>query len=564
MSFVFPTNASQVQAFAGALYGVQVGSTTMAQVNADIAANGGLAATLNGYYAASFGGATTASVANTVATNLGLTGAALTSGAAYVEAQLNAAAPGARGAVISSIVNLFGNLASDATFGAAATAWNAKVATAAAYTGAANVAIGTVVAAQGSVFSLSNTADNLQPTSATAATKTTDGNDTFRAAADGDLGSSDYIDGGAGADELNAAVTANSQTLKPMLKNIETITLTVAAADTKTFTFDAADTTGANTINIKNAGAVSMSTASDELITVSNMVKGTTLGIVGGTAATGTTASEITATWASAAAADTQKVAIGSAGKTAVLTLATAETVEITSTGTGTTGASTIGSLKATAVKTLNLNGSGDLTISATDMAAAVTINAASATGKVNVTGETGATSTTFTGGSGDTTFTTASTGTVSVTMAGGADTIDLSGGNSTSTVNAGAGNDRVLVGAASNVTAADSINGGDGTDTIVVSDATLNATTKTALALGVSAFELLESTATTAVTIDYNALSTYDSVRLSGAMGASTGGSNGGGGDVSVTATMENADTLMISAARQGGAGGAGSAGSS
>ena len=52
MSFVFPTNASQVQAFAGALFGVQVGSATMAQVNADILANGGLTATLNGYYSA--------------------------------------------------------------------------------------------------------------------------------------------------------------------------------------------------------------------------------------------------------------------------------------------------------------------------------------------------------------------------------------------------------------------------------------------------------------------------------------------------------------------------------
>ena len=98
MSFVFPTNASQVQAFAGALYGVQVGTATMAQVNNDILANGGLAATLNSYYAATFGSVATATVANTVAANLGLTGAALTSGSAYIAAQLNAAAAGARGA----------------------------------------------------------------------------------------------------------------------------------------------------------------------------------------------------------------------------------------------------------------------------------------------------------------------------------------------------------------------------------------------------------------------------------------------------------------------------------
>ena len=122
----FRTNALKVQAFAGALYGMQVGTTTMAQVNADIT-SGGFTNTLNSYYASSFGGVANATVAASVATNLGLTGDALTAGTAYVEAQLNAAAAGARGAVISNILDLFAGLASDATIGAAATAYNAKV-----------------------------------------------------------------------------------------------------------------------------------------------------------------------------------------------------------------------------------------------------------------------------------------------------------------------------------------------------------------------------------------------------------------------------------------------------
>jgi S-layer protein len=130
----------------------------MAQVNADIAANGGLAKTLNSYYAATFGSVANATVASTVAANLGLTGAALTSGSAYIAAQLNAAAGDARGAVISNIVNLFGTLAADATFGAAATAWNTKVATAVSYAGATNVAIGTQVVAS-AVFTLTAGAD---------------------------------------------------------------------------------------------------------------------------------------------------------------------------------------------------------------------------------------------------------------------------------------------------------------------------------------------------------------------------------------------------------------------
>jgi hypothetical protein len=144
-SMSFRTNALKVQAFAGALFGIQVGTTTMTQVNADITSNGGLANTLNGYYASSFGGVANATVAATVAANLGLTGDALASGTAYITAQLNGAAANARGSVISNILDQFAALSSDATFGAAATAWNAKVDAASAYTGTNNVAIGSVV-----------------------------------------------------------------------------------------------------------------------------------------------------------------------------------------------------------------------------------------------------------------------------------------------------------------------------------------------------------------------------------------------------------------------------------
>ena len=141
----FPTNANQVQAFAGAMYGVQIGSVTMAQVNNDILAAGSLSSALNGYYTASFGSVATATVAATVTANLGLTGDALEEGTNYVTARLNAAAPNARGEVIAEILNLFAGMASDATFGAAATAWNTKVTAASVYTAAADVAIGTVV-----------------------------------------------------------------------------------------------------------------------------------------------------------------------------------------------------------------------------------------------------------------------------------------------------------------------------------------------------------------------------------------------------------------------------------
>ena len=201
MSFVFPTNASQVQGFAGALFGVQVGSASMAQVNADILANGGLIATLNGYYSATQ--SSTANAAKAVATNLGLTGAALTEGTAYITSQLNAAAADARGAVISNIVNMFGTYTTDATFGAAAAAWNTKLAAAVAYTGATNVAVGTVVPAVvvDSIFSLSPGIDN-----GTAFTGGA-GNDTFNAT-HLTFGASDTLVGGDGtADRLTIVNT---------------------------------------------------------------------------------------------------------------------------------------------------------------------------------------------------------------------------------------------------------------------------------------------------------------------------------------------------------------------
>ena len=190
----FPTNANQVQAFAGALYGVQIGSVTMAQVSSDITAVGGLNNALNSYYAASFGGVSTATVAASVAANLGLTGAALTAGSAYVEGQLNAAAANARGAVIANILNLFAGLASDATFGAAATAWNAKVDAAAAYTGAANIAIGSTVG-QGQTFALTSGVDTLTGTA---------GNDVINAT-EATFTGLDAIAAGAGKDTLNIA-----------------------------------------------------------------------------------------------------------------------------------------------------------------------------------------------------------------------------------------------------------------------------------------------------------------------------------------------------------------------
>ena len=219
-----PTNANQVQAFAGAMYGVQIGTFTMAQVNNDIISSGGLNKALNSYYAASFGSVPTATVAATVATNLGLTGAALTSGAAYIAGQLNAAAANARGEVIANILNLFAGMASDATFGAAASAWNAKVDAAATYTGSTNVAMGFSVG-QAATITLTGEAENITALgidntfNSSPISVTVFGMTGFM---DSYIG--DTLDGGEGNDTLNMVVSSGGAFTS---SNIENINITV-------------------------------------------------------------------------------------------------------------------------------------------------------------------------------------------------------------------------------------------------------------------------------------------------------------------------------------------------
>jgi len=311
----FPTSANQVQAFSGAMYGVQVGSVTMAQVNNDIIAYGGLNNALNSYYTASFGDKTTASVATTVATNLGLTGDLLTAGIAYLTGNLNSAAPGARGAMIATTLNLFAGLTSDATFGAAATAWNAKVDLAAAYTGSKNVAIGSVVVAAGEEFALSTGIDRGADFTGGA------GADSFSGAAS-TLTALDALDGGAGSDSLTltsaSAITQTASTYT--VSNIETVNVVsggvvtldttkfVGLTDLNTSSLTGLVVTASATTNIVGAD-VGVDTETDGEVTV-NGGNNVTLTLVADDAATdGDSAAEVSV-GATAAAAGVVSVSL--------------------------------------------------------------------------------------------------------------------------------------------------------------------------------------------------------------------------------------------------------------
>ena len=408
---------------------------------------------------------------------------------------------------------------------------------------------------------LTTSTDIVTPTAITAANKTTAGDDSIYARDNGALGTADVIDGGAGNDTIFSAQTANGQTIAPNISNVEVITITHTVTNQKNITFSGANVTNLTTLNIKDAGASSHGASiEDETITLSGLTKTTTVGIIGGTASSGATGAVIAATFTSAAAADTQKIAISSAGKATSLTLSTAETVEITATG----ASNAIGTLAATASKNLNIKGSGDLTM-ALDMAdSAVTINASTSTGKLILTGDTSATTTTFLGGSADTQFTTSTTGVVSISTGAGKDTVSVAGGNSTGSITLNGGNDTVLIGATSNLTVDDVINGGEGTDTVVVTDTTVGATVKTNLAKALSGFEVVDTSGTTALTLDFDALSTYNTIKVSAASSITAGATVGtnvatatAGAAAVTVSTIENNDTLILAADITGAAGG-------
>jgi trimeric autotransporter adhesin len=389
----FRTNALKVQAFAGAVYGIQVGTTTMAQINADITSAGGLTNALNGYYTSSFGSVANATVATAIATNLGLTGDALTSGAAYVEAQLNAAAAGARGAVISNILDLFAGLASDATFGAAATAWNTKVDSATAYTGATNVAIGSTVGV-GTAFTLTT---NIETINGGAGDDVISGAIVYSAGAeDGStLNSGDSIVGGAGTDTLRIAISGSNvaaDTHTPMLSGIERIL--VASNET--------DATDNLTIDLANADSSlttigTYASTADGDLTFSNVAKIVDIQVTGKGDLAVTYASGVTS-----GSADSQTITLAGAG-----TSNTARS-EITSAGIETVNLVSAGStnnitLTNSSLKTLNITGDKALTIGQASTAL-TTIDASAATGAITID-SLGGSNLTLTGGSGNDTL---------------------------------------------------------------------------------------------------------------------------------------------------------------
>lgn len=128
------TVITDAEEFAEALFGLALGSTTLAAVQTDAGGSGGLNAFLDQIYTQYMGHQSSSSVANTIASNLGLTGSDFSTATALLTTALNAAAPGnTQGETLMSILNVFAGLTADPTWGYQATAWSNEISKAIAY-----------------------------------------------------------------------------------------------------------------------------------------------------------------------------------------------------------------------------------------------------------------------------------------------------------------------------------------------------------------------------------------------------------------------------------------------
>jgi len=234
---ILVTNAVQIARFANALYGIKLGSATNAAVMEDISVVG-LTTAVNSYYTSSFGSSTNAAVATSILGNLGLADNAAAQ--AYVEGQLNAAGS-AKGAAVLSMLNAFSNMTADATFGAAATAWNEKIVAARAYTVANTADVTTDYSAPvtGQTFTLTTSADN---SVGTAGNDTFSGQVNFATTSQSTFTAGDTVTGGSGTDTL-------------------TLTVEGAVSGTAAETLAAGSAVGVEIIKIRNL-------AGDEVLTV--------------------------------------------------------------------------------------------------------------------------------------------------------------------------------------------------------------------------------------------------------------------------------------------------------
>jgi Ca2+-binding RTX toxin-like protein len=234
------------------------------------------------------------------------------------------------------------------------------------------------------------------------------------------LNSGDRLDGGAGTDELFAVI--NGSVTPASMSSVENVTVTVV---TNASTVDLANATGVESVVLAGSTAAA---------TVAGISKSVSVTLRDSAVAHTISYNNVTGT------ADSATVSVSNLSGVA-MTIAGVETLNIVANGTD----SSIGSLTSANTTTLNVSGSKALNVVDNLGATVLTVVASANTGGVNL--DFGAGAMNVTGGAGNDDFSFEAAGDV--------------------VVNGGAGNDTFRFDATGTLTTADTVEGGDGTDTL-------------------------------------------------------------------------------------------------
>jgi hypothetical protein len=372
------TNGTIITRLAGALYGEYLSNASYTEVKETAAATVAADMIKN-----DFAGKTDAQLATAILTNLGLT--SVTGLDNWVAAQLTAAgsSASAKGAKLVEMLNGYANMTADATYGASATSFNAKV--------EASLVLSQTAGTKAGAFGTAN-ADKNQTITLTADLETVEGgaaNDRFIASYGSTLDSGDSIVGGDGTDTLSISVTGSdvtAETVTILANGIEKITV----ANTET------DTAADITFDLASAGS-SVAAVGTYASTAAGDTSFTNVGSIVAIEAAGKGDVSVSyTTGVTSGAADVQSIALNGAGTSsssrATITSAGIETINLSS-----NGSSNFVTITDTALKTLNVTGSKALTVSNTS-AYLTTVDASAFTGALTVL-EPASTDITITGG---------------------------------------------------------------------------------------------------------------------------------------------------------------------
>jgi len=245
------TNGAIITRLAGALYGEYLSNATYKEVSATDPSV--LAAS---WLKNDFGSKTDTQIATTVLTNLELSSVAGLSN--WLAAQLTAAGSAGKGAKLVSLLNDFSQMTSDATYGAAATSFNARV--------ASSLTKSQTTDAAGGSFATANavapvTAQTFTLTTGLDTVAGTAGDDTINSFVSISSGTSttltggDQITGGAGNDVLNITIdsTTTANTMTPSLSGVESIVVRNLSAGGDVDVLNLVQATGVSSVTLNNS-----------------------------------------------------------------------------------------------------------------------------------------------------------------------------------------------------------------------------------------------------------------------------------------------------------------------